>query len=394
MNEPVRQRERVRLTRGLMTLLTVTMFATAGTIHFQTPLLPEFGRDFGAGAAEVGWVATLSFAGLLIGNLLLSPLGDSFDKRRLILAQLSCLIVGMLAMAAAPTLPVLVAAAFLTGIVASVSQHVVPMVAELAVPGERGRAVGTLVTGLFLGILFGRVGGGFLGSWLGWRWVYVISAAMLIAVLPALLARLPNMPATTQLAYGALMRSLAGLLRTRADLRRASAVQFLIGICYGGFWATVAQMLATLHGLGPTAAGLIGIPGAAGVLVARPAGRWMDRSGATPVVTTGICLVTAAYLVFGLAGVTVAAVVIGAALQDCGLRSAMVANQALVTGVDPNTRSRSNTVFAVHVWGGNSAGALLASIAWVQAGWTGVCATGIVASLAALAIYLRGRASR
>jgi predicted MFS family arabinose efflux permease len=377
-----------------MTLLTVTVFATAGTIHFQTPLLPEFGREFGAGAAEVGWVATLSFAGLLAGNLFLAPLGDSFDKRRLILAQVGCLIVAMLAMAAAPTLPVLATAAFVTGVVASVSQHIVPMVAELATPGERGHAVGTVLSGLFLGILFGRIGGGFLGSYLGWRWVYVVSAAMLVAMLPALVARLPSMPAKTQLAYGALMRSLAGLLRTRADLRRASAVQFLLGICYGGFWATVAQMLVSLHGLGPTAAGLIGIPGAAGVLVARPAGRWMDRSGPTPVVTAGICLVTAAYLTFGLAGVSVAAVVIGAALQDCGLRSAMVANQALVTGADPNTRSRSNTVFAVHVWSGNSVGALVASIAWAHAGWLGVCTTGVVASLAALAIYLVGSRGR
>jgi MFS family permease len=160
----------------------------------------------------------------------------------------------------------------------------------------------------------------------------------------------------------------------------------MLGICYGGFWATLAPMMVTLHGVGPAIVGLIGIPGAAGVLIARAAGRWMDRSGVGPVVTTGISLVLAAYVVFGLAGLFVAAVVVGAALQDCGLRAAMVANQALITGTDPEARSRSNTVFAVHVWGGNATGAFIASMAWTYAGWLGVVASGLTASLIALAV--------
>ena len=377
--------------RGLMVLLTVTMFATAGTIHFQTPMLPELAREFGASAAEVGWVPTLSFAGFLSGTLFLTPLGDSSDKRRLILGKLSCLALAMGAMAAAPSLPLLVAAGFVAGVGASLSQDVIPLVAGLAPAGQGGRAVGTVLSGLFLGILFGRIGGGFVTSQLGWRWMYVISAVMLVAALLAMLLRCPSVPAKTGLAYRALMRSLADLLRTRADLRSASGVQFLLGICYGGFWATIALMLAAVHGLGAAAAGLIGIPGAAGVLVARPAGRWMDRKGVGPVVTTGIALVMAAYLVFGFGVLTIAAIVAGAILLDSGLRAAMVANQAFITGVDPATRSRSNTVFAVHGWGGYATGAFLASLAWSRAGWLGVCAVGIVASAAALALYLRAR---
>ncbi len=380
-----------RSSRGLMALLAVFMFSVAGTIHFQTPMLPEFAREFGASATEVGWVPTLSFAGFLSGTLFISPLGDSLDKRRLILGKLVCLGVAMLAMAAAPTLPVLAAAGFVAGIAASLSQDVVPLVAELAAPGARGRAVGTVLSGLFLGILFGRLGGGFVAANLGWRWMYVISAAMIVAILPAIVAWVPSVPAKTRLAYAALMRSLLRLVRDRADLRRASAVQFLLGCCYGGFWATLALMLAAVHGLGPAYAGLMGIPGAAGILVARPAGRWMDRKGVTPVVTTGICLVMAAYLTFSLGLATLAAIIAGAVLLDAGLRAAMVANQAFVTGADPETRSRSNTIFAVHGWGGYATGAFVASIAWTNGGWLAVCACGLGASVAALAVYLRGR---
>jgi hypothetical protein len=110
-----------------------------------------------------------------------------------------------------------------------------------------------------------------------------------------------------------------------------------------------------------------------------------------PVVTTGICLVMAAYLTFGFGALWVAAIVAGAILQDCGLRAAMVANQALVTTADPATRSRSNTVFAIHVWGGNATGALIATTLWTWWGWLGVCAGGFAASAAALGVYLRGR---
>lgn len=383
------------LGRALMILLPVFVFATAGTIHFQTPILVEFAREFTADAAAVGWVPTLSFGGFLAGSLLLVPLGDRYDKRPIVLAKLAGLIVSMLALAAAPTLAVVAAASFVAGVCASVSQDIIALTAELAAPRERGAAIGTVLSGLFIGILFARLGGGLVAAHLGWRWMYVISAVMLVATVPWLLTRLPSTAAKTQLPYAALMRSLVRMLRDRADLRRASAIQFMLGICYGGFWATLAPMMAALHGVGPAIVGLIGIPGAAGVLIARAAGRRMDRSGVGPVVTTGILLVMAAYVVFGLAGLFVAAVVAGAALQDCGLRAAMVANQALITGTDPEARSRSNTVFAVHIWGGNATGAFIASTAWTHVGWAGVVASGLAASLVALAVQrgFRGRAA-
>ena len=384
--------ERARLTPGLMGLLVLFVFSTAGTIHFQTPMLPEFGREFSAGATEVAWVAALSFGGFLAGNLFLAPLGDSFDKRRLILGKLACLILGVLAMAAAPSLPILSAAAFVTGVSASVSQHVIPLVAELAAPGERGRAVGTVLSGVFLGILLGRLGGGLVASYLGWRWMYVISAAMLIAIAPAIIARVPSMPAKTRLAYGALMRSLVRLIRERADLRRASAIQFLLGICYGGFWTTLAQMLCVIAWPRPSRCRLDRDSGSRGNS-RRTARGPLDgsqgcRAGRN---RSASSLIIVAFLVFGFASLTIAAVVIGAVLLDCGLRAAMVANQALVTGVDPNARSRSNTVFAVHVWGGNACGAFIASMAWTYWGWLGVCASGVLASVAALIVCLRGR---
>jgi len=126
------------LDRKLMVLLAVSVFAGAGTIHYQTPMLAAFAAEFHADAAAVGWVATLTFGGFLAGTFFLVPLGDRFDKRRLILTEIAVLIVALLAMAAAPTLPTLIAASFVVGLTSGFAQLVIPLTAELAPPRNAG----------------------------------------------------------------------------------------------------------------------------------------------------------------------------------------------------------------------------------------------------------------
>ena len=377
-----------------MILLAVSVFAGAGTIHYQTPMLAAFAAEFHADAAAVGWVATLTFGGFLAGTFFLVPLGDRYDKRRLILIELGVLVVALLVMASAPTLPALVGASLVVGLTSGFAQLVIPLTAELAPPERRGRVMGALLACLFLGILFGRLSGGLIAQFLGWRWTYVAAAAMLTALAPALVLWLPSMPSKTRLGYVRLIGSLFEYLRDNATLRRASTIQFLLGISYGGFWATVAPMMLALHGFGPAQTGFLAIPGAAGILVSQPAGRWSDRHGAFPIVTAGVGLVLAAYVVLAFAPLAVAAVIAGAMLLDSGLRSAIVANQTLITAVAPEARSRFNTVFGAHIWGGNAVGAFLASTALANWGWTAVCAIAVTASCAALLLQWRTRPPR
>jgi predicted MFS family arabinose efflux permease len=153
-------------------------------------------------------------------------------------------------------------------------------------------------------------------------------------------------------------------------------------------------MMLALHGFGPAQTGFLAIPGAAGILISQPAGRWSDRHGAFPIVTAGVCLVLAAYVVLAFAPVAVGAVIAGAVLLDSGLRSAIVANQTLITAVAPEARSRFNTVFGAHIWGGNAVGAFLASTALAQWGWTSVCAIAVSASCIALLLQWRTRGAQ
>jgi predicted MFS family arabinose efflux permease len=374
--------------RSLITLLIVSAFIVAGGIHYQTPMLAAIAAEFDADAAATGWIPTLSFGGMLVGIVLFVPLGDRIDKRRLVLLKIIVLLIAQVVMAVAPSIAVLAASSLVTGICASLLQLFITITAENAQPEHRGRALGTLLTALFSGILFARIIGGLIATHIGWRYSYVLSAGMLLVIIPVLWARLPSTRPTSQASYRDLLWSLYLLLREHGDVRRAATIQFLFGICYGGFWAVAAPMLAVLHRVGPTTAGLIGIPGAAGILVARPAGRWMDRAGVMPVVMAGIVSMLVAWIIMGFGAWSIAAVVAGAILLDCGLRAAMVANQTLVNAAVPDSRARANTLFGLHVWGGNAVGAFLMSWTFAHFGWFGVCGVALIAIVIALLIHL------
>lgn len=374
--------------RSLIALLIVSAFIVAGGIHYQTPMLAAIASEFEADAAATGWIPTLSFGGMLAGIVLFVPLGDRIDKRRLVLCKIVVLLLAQATMAMAPSIAVLAAGSLVTGMCASLLQSFIAITVEIAHPEHRGRALGTQLTALFGGILFARIVGGLIAAHIGWRYSYVLSAGMLLMIIPVLWARLPSTRPTSQASYRDLLWSIYRLLRTHGSIRRAAAIQFMFGICYGGFWAVAAPMLAALHRVGPTAAGLIGIPGASGILVARPAGRWMDRAGLMPVVLAGILSMVAAWIAMGFGVWSIAAVVAGAVLLDCGLRTAMVANQTLVNSAVPDSRARANTLFGLHVWGGNAVGAFLMSWTFAQFGWLAVCGVAMTAIVLALLIHL------
>jgi predicted MFS family arabinose efflux permease len=377
------------LTRGLMLLLAATGFCVGGVMHVHSPVLGAMAQDFGVNAAAIGWVATLTFAGYFAGLIFIVPIGDRVDKRKLILSQLTVLILINVVLATAASLAVMIAGSFVLGACVCLTQNLVPIAVGLSHPSERGRVVGTVLMAMFLGFLFNRLASGLIGEYFGWRWSFAFAALVLFILAIALFSKLPSAAPTTTMGYFSLLLSVWSLLRSSRGLRLTSATQFFLAIGYGGFWATLAPMLLMLHGMGPAQAGLMAIPGAAGVMVSRPAGRWMDRSGAMPVVVTSIFVFIASLLILGFAQWWIGAVIIGAAIMDCGIRGAIVANQTLVAGVDAEARNRSNTIFGAHNWGGNTVGAFLASMTLANWGWVAVCAIFATGALVALVLQWR-----
>lgn len=371
--------------------LTLIAGGAVANIYYNQPLLGLLVTEFGARAALV--VPTASLVGYGLGILGLVPIGDSLPRRTLIIAQLLGLSIALLAAAASPNLATLTGASLLIGFLASAAQQAVPFAAELAPDATRGRMVGQVMTGLFTGILLARTASGFVGAHLGWRAVFLAAAVVALAMAGIAAATLPRTPQTKTLRYRALMVSLLHLVRTQPVLRSASLAQGLLFASFNAFWATLALLVeAPPFDLTAAGAGLFGVIGVCGAIIAPLSGRYTDRRGARPVVVGGAALVVASFVVLWAGGsVSLVAVAIGVLLIDIGLNGALIANQTRAYALVPGARGRINTVLFTVMFVFGALGAFAGSQGFLIFGWTGVCIVGILLSGAGLLVALLDR---
>lgn len=379
---------------GLVLLLAIGAGLAVASLYYNQPMLGILGADLHASASQLGWIPTLTQLGYAFGILLLAPLGDRYDRKRIVLIKAAALAAALLLAAAAPAIGVLLAASFAIGLSATLAQDIVPAAATLAPPAHRGRIVGTVMTGLLLGILLSRVISGFVAEQLGWRTMFLTAAVSIVALGAALWRGLPAFAPTSRLPYAELLRSLPRLWRQHGELRRAATAQGLLSLGFSAFWSTLAVMLheAPFH-LGAAAAGAFGLAGAAGALAAPLAGRYADRRGPNAVSRLGAALTAVSFATMALLPLLsaqsslwlIAASAIG---FDLGIQVALIAHQSIVYGIDPAARSRLNAVLMVSVFIGMAAGGALGSLALAHWGWIGVTAVATAAAVGALALRL------
>lgn len=379
---------------GVPAILVLLLAAGAGlgaaTLYYAQPMLGVLGGEFQATPGAIGLVPTLTQLGYALGILLLAPLGDRYDRRRIILGKVLALTAALLAAAAAPNLGVLLAASLAIGLAATLAQDIVPAMATLAPEAHRGKMVGTVMTGLLLGILLSRVVSGWVAEQWGWRTMFVLAASSIALLGVAVWLRLPRFVPTTDMRYSALLGSLLTLWHRHVELRRAAVAQGLLSISFSAFWSTLAVMLhaAPFH-LGSSAAGAFGLAGAAGALAAPLAGRIADRKGPELVTRIGAALVVAAFLAMALGTDQLWLIAVGAVVFDLGAQAALIAHQSIVYSIEPAARSRLNAVLFVGMFTGMSSGAFLGSLVLGQWGWVGVCVLAVVSALGALVVRLR-----
>ena len=383
--------------------LVVLMASGAGlgaaALYYSQPMLGVLAGEMGATPRAIGWVPTLTQLGYALGLLLLAPLGDRFDRRKIILGKAALLTLSLLAAAAAPSIGVLLVASLAIGITATLAQDLVPAAAAMAPPEQRGKMVGSVMTGLLLGILLSRVVSGAVSEHYSWRTMYVAAAASVAVFGAATWHVLPRFAATTDLSYGALLASLANLLRRHAKLRRAALAQGLLSIGFSAFWSTLAVMLhgAPFH-MGSGAAGAFGLAGAAGALAAPLAGRLADVRGPERVTRLGALLAMLSFASMGLAAylspsMQLWLLVASAIGFDLGVQVTLIAHQSIIYGIEPGARSRLNAVLMVSMFIGMATGAALGSMALAQWGWLAVTTLATLAALAALLVRLRSNPS-
>jgi predicted MFS family arabinose efflux permease len=339
----------------------------------------------------VDLVAAAALLGFSTGLALLLPLGDRFDRRKLVLAQIALAFVFAAGAASAPGIWALVAASFGLGMVSCVPQQLVPFAAVMSPPAERGRNVGTVVSGIMIGILLGRTIAGVAGAAYGWRMVYALEAAFMVPVFFAAVVLLPKGVPSTNLSYGRLLASLWPLARDHRPIRESMIIQALLWACFNAFWVNLAAFLAggRWH-LGSAWAGGIGIIGAAGALAASLGGRASDRFGTRAVVGMSIGTVTLAYLLLAGAAHSLVFLLVGVVVLDIGVQAGLVSNQTRAFAVDPKAQGRINSLYMTATFFGGAIGTVVSGWLMTRFGWTGIVVFGIALGLLASAIHLTG----
>ena len=379
-----------RITPSLTLVMAVAAGLSVANIYYNQPMLGLMQREFGTGSS-ISFVPSATQLGYALGLILLVPLGDTLDRRQLILWQVAGLVLALAATALAPTPAILVFASIAVGMGATIAQQIIPFAAELAPVETRGHVVGTVMSGLLTGILLARTVSGFVGEYASWRIMFGVGAVVVILMGAMLALTLPRCKPASRHAYRELLFSLVGLARSQPRLRRAVLIQGSLFASFSAFWTILALLLqgAPFH-LGSDAAGLFGIVGLVGIMIAPRAGRIADARGPHGMIGLSAILVLAAFFVFAVFR-TLPGLGLGVILLDAGVQMAMVSNQTVIFALDPTARNRINTVFMTGMFLAGAAGSAAATIAWNTLGWNGVCGLGGLLAVFALAAHHLGR---
>lgn len=376
------------LTRGLAVLLAVAAGSTVANLYYAQPLLPALGAELGAGAGRAGWITTLTQAGYATGMILIVPLGDAVERRKLLVATTVAVALALVAVAQAPTFEALLATSYFLGVATVVPQIVVPFAAALATSGSRGRSIGAVMGGVLIGVLLSRTVSGFAGHHFGWRAVYRGASIGMFLLAGALAAFLPRQAPPRPIAYKELLRSLAGIFLREPLLRRHALLGALTFACFSAFWTTLAYLVAQPpYGYGSDVAGLFGVVGVAGAVLAPIFGRVADVRGSRFVNLVAIVLVLVSFAILALATRSLAALVVGVLVLDLGVQANHISNQAQVLGLAPELTNRINTLYMVTYFAGGASGSALGAYAWSEAGWRGVVSLGTAFAALALAAF-------
>jgi predicted MFS family arabinose efflux permease len=375
---------------GMTLVMAIACGVAVANMYYNQPMLGLMEAAFPGQLAATGFIPTATQLGFAVGLVLLVPLGDRVDRRRLILIQLVALALALACVALAPGGWSLVIASALVGVTASVAQQIVPFAAELAEPGRRGATIGTVMSGLLCGILFGRALAGVIGDHYGWRAMFWLGMLLAVVMAVVLAFVLPESHPKTQAGYLALLKSLTALWREEPDLRRASTIQACLFGSFSALWTILALQLDVRYHLSAEIAGLFGIVGAVGVLFAPIAGRIADRNGPHAVIGLGSVIMLGSWIIFAAWG-TIAGLVAGVIVLDFGEQGALVSNQNVIYALRPEARNRLNTIFMGAMFVGGAVGSAGASLAWEFAGWGAVCAFGLALVAIALGLHTCGR---
>ncbi|WP_412779091.1 MFS transporter [Pseudomonas syringae pv. coryli] len=369
-----------------MFLFATTCALSVANVYFAQPLLDSMSASLSVGTGVIGIVVTATQIGYALGLLFVVPLGDMLNRRTLILTQMLISAVALCAVGLSQNWGMLLGAMMLVGLTAVVVQVVVAYTASLTSPEQRGQAVGTVTSGVILGILLARFVSGAMADLAGWRGVYFVSAALMVGMSLLLYRAMPTSQASQEKGnYWQLLGSVFTLYRTERTLRVRGTFALLIFAAFSVLWtAMVLPLSAAPHSLSHTQIGLFGLAGIAGALAAMQAGRLADKGLGNRTTGIALALLTLSWLPSAFIDSSLLALAVGVILLDFAVQAVHVTNQSLIFAAKPDAQSRLLGAYMCFYSLGSGVGALAATYTYANSGWVAVCLLGAAISGIAL----------
>lgn len=376
------------LRQSLLWIMAIASGLAVANLYYNQPLLADMATSFGISRDKAGYISTFTQIGYALGMLLFVPLGDIRERRKLISTLLILVTISLLGAAASTHIVWMYIASFAIGLTTVVPQILVPFSAQLATPEQRGKVIGTVMSGLLFGILLARTISGLIGGTWGWRWMYGIAAVMMFVLFLVLRRKLPHVEPLMKSTYAELLVSIGGLIRQYAVLREGALIGALNFASFSVFWTSLSFYLeGEPYHYSSQIAGLFGLVGVVGALGAPIVGRIADRIQPKWIIGAMIVVTLISFAFFGWLGGTLIGLMIGIVLLDLGVQGAQVSNQARIYALNDSARSRLNTVLMVSTFVGGAIGSSVSSYMWKIGGWSAVSLSGGVFMLLSLLVW-------
>lgn len=377
--------------RSLVWLFAIASGLSVANVYYAQPLLDALARDFAIGDAAIGGVIAATQIGCALALLLLVPLGDRVNRRRLMATQVILLIAALAAVSMASTTVILLGCMLAVGLLGTaMTQGLIAYAASAAAPHEQGRVVGAAQSGVFIGLLLARVFSGSISDLFGWRGVYILAAVLMLGIALPLWRRLPLLAAAPNpLSYPRLLISMLALLRQEKVLQVRGVLALLMFAAFNIFWsALVLPLSAPPCGFSHTEIGALGLVGVIGALAAGRAGKWADRGYGQRTSAAALVMLLIAWWPLSLMAWSPAALLVGIVLLDLGGQALHVTNQSMIFRTRPEAHSRLVGLYMLFYALGSGLGAVSTTAVYARGGWQGVCLLGASVSLLALLFWL------
>ena len=343
-------------------------------LYYSQPLAGPISRALSMSPESAGLIVTLTQIGYVIGLLLIVPLADLVENRKLILAMVGLSMLAVVGAALADNAALFLIASLLIGVGAVAVQVIVPLAAHLASEERRGQVVGNVMSGLMFGIMLARPVASFIADLYGWHAVFVFSAmVMLVLGITIRLVLPPRLPKAA-ISYSGLLASMGSLAIKTPILQRRAFYQAMMFGAFSLFWTTTPLLLAgPAFNMSQSGIALFALAGVAGAVSAPLAGRVAD-AGLTRQATIAAMLLAivsfAITLLLPLGSISsLVLLVMAAVLLDFGVSGNVVLGQRAIYGLSADLRSRLNGLYMATFFVGGAVGSAIGVWGYAHGGW-------------------------